>query len=105
MTIFFLIHNEGEEDTFINYHSTERLKSSLSPSSHHHSFITSLRKELGKDLLEGIFVDQTTRAFLLEAPVDQLDLLPGKPCGGCKSGEFLRLVSAAKGERCAPGAP
>lgn len=71
---------------------------------HHHPFITSLRKELRKDLLESIFVDQAARAFLLETPIDQLDLLPREPGCGRESGKLLRSVSAAKGYR-APGAP
>lgn len=67
--------------------------------------ITSLRKELRENLFEGIFVDQARRTLLLEAPIDQLDLFPGESGGSRESGEFLRLVSAAEGERGAPGTP
>jgi len=74
---------------------------------HHdyHPFITSLRKELRENLLESVFVDQAAWTFLLEAPIYQLDLLPRKPGGSREGREFLRLVSATKGERGAPGAP
>lgn len=71
----------------------------------HHPFITSLRKKLREDLFEGILVDQAAWALLLEAPVNQLDLLSGKPGGGCEGGKLLRLVSPAKSERSAAGAP
>lgn len=67
-------------------------------------FITSLRKELRKDLLESVFVDQAARAFLLEAPVDELDLLSREPGSGREGGELLRLMSATKGYGT-PGAP
>lgn len=88
------------------YHQYRLLKQSGSPSSSSpSSFITSLRKELREDLFEGILVDQAARALLLEAPINHLDLLSGKPGGGCEGGKLLRLVSPAKGERAAPGAP
>jgi len=79
---------------------------SVEQSSHHdyHPFITSLRKELRENLLESIFVDQAARAFLLETPVYQLDLLSRKSGGSREGREFLRLMSATKSERGAPGA-
>lgn len=53
------------------FESSSSSSSSFSfPPPPHYRFITSLRKELREDLLEGIFIDQTAWAFLLEASVD-----------------------------------
>lgn len=71
---------------------------------YHHPFITSLWKELRKDFLESILVDQATRAFLLETSIDELDLLPREPGSSCENGELLRFMSATKGYGT-PGAP
>ena len=58
----------------------------------------SLRKELREDLLEGLLVDETGRALLLEAAINQLYLLPGESGVGGQRGQLFRLVAATESE-------
>lgn len=53
----------------------------------------SLRKKLRKDVFEGVLVHHASRTFLLEAPVDELDLLPGELGGPRQFGQLLGPVA------------
>jgi len=58
--------------------------------------VCSSGEELGVDGVEGLLVDKTSGALILEAAVHLLDLCVSEPCGLAEARDIVRPVSLWK---------